>query len=338
MGGNALKYCKTRRYQKDEFDVIIQIIKGKLLTFFERVDMPKYFKNKPSFGDADFLCLIPDKFNINLKQWIIDEFQSKEVFINGGVYSFEYNELQVDVILSTKLHYETYLNYLCWNDLNNLVGKISRRLGLSWGQEGLFYKYYSDGKLLGEIIVSKFHIESLYFLGFDALRYEDGFDSLDEIFDFVTSSKYFCPWIYDLENLNKTNRDRDKKRATYNAFIEHIKPLKDKGEDAYHYFYPDKKVYLGMIDAYFPGFLKEYRALEIKEERIHKIASLFNGDIVMQHFDLSGVELGEAMKKFKNEYNDDKEQFGDWILEQNDTRSILQRFAAVNDLDLDKYR
>ena len=294
--------------------------------------MPKYFASKESFGDADFLCCVPEHFNVDIKKFIMDEFNSKEIFQNTTVYSFEFNELQVDMILMNEDNWVTANSYYSWNDCNNLIGKCAHKFGLKHGYTGLVYPYRIDGKMLGNILVSKDIPKILEFCGFDAKQYEQGFDSLEEIFDFVTSSKYFNPWMYDLENLNKINRDRDKKRSTYTAFVKHVAPLKEKGKDYYHYFYPDKKVYLGYIDHHFPGFLKKYRELEIREERLRSVNKLYNGDLIMQHFDLKGKELGAAMSKFQASYAS-KEALENFILEANDTTYILHIFGDVNNLE-----
>jgi len=335
MGGKALKNCITRRYQKEEFLIITPIIKNKLLKIFSKCDMPKYYRNKESFGDADFICCIDNHFNLDIKQFIIDEFQSKEIFQNSHVYSFEYNELQVDIILTPKSSYETSLNYHCWNDLNNLIGKIAHKFGLKHGYDGLIMPYRIDGKMLGEVVVSKDYRKSLAFLGFNVERYDAGFDNLNEIFDFVTSSKYFNPWMFDFETLNRINRERDKKRATYAAFVEHVAPMKEKGKEAYPYFYSDKRVYLGLIDHYFPGFLKEYRQLEKLEERKRAVSALYNGNIVMRHFDLSGATLGAAIGEFEK-YFSSRKLLEDYVLETDNTLHIMDKFRIVNNLTIIK--
>lgn len=202
---------------------------------------------------------------------------------------------------------------------------------MKWGFNGLVYVYRIDGKVLGEIVVSKDYEKVLDFLGFDVERYNEGFDNLDQIFNYVTSSKYFNPWLFDFETLNRINRERDQKRTTYANFVKHVAPLKEKGKDAYHYFYYDKKVYLGLIDHYFPGFLKQYRELEKKEERKRTIHTLFNGNLIIEHYAITGKELGQAITKFK-EYFANNEMFEEYILETNNIAEIMLKFGQINKL------
>ena len=331
MGGNAIKGAFTRRYQKEEFDNILPIILEKAKTKFTDAKSTTYFKSKESFGDADILVLLDKPVDFNIKEWIIEEFNSKEVVVNGGVYSFEFNELQVDFILTPLKNWETSQIYFSYNDLHNLIGKVAHRFGLKWGFQGLEFTYRLDGKELGIITVTKDYEKALEFLGFDVDRYNLGFDNLDEIFDFVTSSKYFNPWLFDFEVMNRTNRERDMKRTTYASFVEHVSNMKEVGIENYHYFYSDKRVYVGLVDHYFPGFLKQYRQLEKKEQRKRSISELFNGRLVMETYKLEGKALGDALSMFKM-YFADIVTYEDYILETNNTAEILQKFAQINKL------
>jgi hypothetical protein len=324
MGGQAIKNAYTRRYSRKEYDKIIPKIIQKAKKLFSDATDTNFYFDKESFGDADVLCLVDKPIDVDITKWIYDEFNSKEVVKNSHVYSFEYKELQVDFILTPLRNWETSKVYFSYNDLHNLIGKIAHKFGLKWGFDGLQYVYRLKDKKLGTIEVTKDHEEALEFLGFNSKKYEEGFKNLDEIFQFVIDSKYFNPWLFDLEKLNRINRERDKKRTTYKKFLELLEPIKSKNKiDDYHYFYKNKKVYLGLIDSKFPGFLRKYRLLEKREERIKMISKKFNGHILMDKFNLRGKELGNLITKFKESF-ETKEQYEDFIL-SNETEVILDK-------------
>lgn len=279
------------------------------------------------------MCLWDGK-NHDLKEWIRTTFDSKEVVQNTTVYSFEYKELQVDFILTPQENWESAQTYFSYNDIHNLIGKLFHSVGLKWGQDGLRYVYRIDGKVLGEINLTTSYEEAFKLVGLDPKTYTDGFDDLVDMFKYVVTSPFFNPVKYDLENLNRINRERDKKRKTYAAFIEYIEPLR---ENEYRYFYPDKKVYLGLIDHYFPGFLKKFRELEVIEERKRNIHALYNGNLIMQRYAIQGKELGKAMTDFVNNFyttqgTTDYSLFEDWLLDLNDSNKILHHFGYVNNL------
>jgi hypothetical protein len=205
---------------------------------------------------------------------------------------------------------------------------VAHKFGLKWGFNGLVYVYRMDGKVLGEITVTKDYREALRFLGFSVSWYEFGFRTVDDIFDFVVNSKYFTPWMFDLENLNKINRERDKKRKTYTSFLRHVEPMKENGQNAYHYFYPDKKVYLGLIDHHFPRFLREYRLLEKREEHRNKVRSLFNGNLIIQRwpeYANDGKKLGTAMRLFESSFGT-RNDFEAWLLDTNELEVVMEAF------------
>lgn len=330
MGGLAIKNAYTRRYEKEEFDELVPEVLSKMKLLFTDAKITKAYRNKDTFGDMDVLCLVDKPITINIRDFIQENFNSKEIVKNGHVYSFEYKELQIDLILVKEKYWETTNIYFSYNDLHNLVGKIAHRFGLKWGMKGLVYDYKIGGKKLGTIEVTKDYRKALNFLGFDVYMYDQGFDDLKDIFEFVTESKYFAPRIYDFENLNKVNRDRDKKRNTYASFIEYIKPYKEQPLENFHYFYKDKNVYLGLIDYYFPGFLKQYRELEKKEELNQKLREKFNGNIIMENTNLKGKELGEAITKFKDSFESTDER-NNFILNAS-IENILNYFKQINDL------
>jgi len=328
MGGRALKNTFTRRYNRAEYELIIQDIVEKAKGLFSEVSPTKFYRHKESFGDADVLCLIDKPININIREWLIKTFNSKEVFHNGNCYSFEYHEFQVDFILVGKEDWETSKVYYSYNDLFNFVGKIAHQYNLKFGADGLKFVYYHEGKKLGKIYLTKDHHEALTFLGFDPVRYDQGFDTLEEVFEYVVKSKYFNPWIFDLENSNKINRDRDKKRASYNAFIEYIKPYKETEKDVYYYFHKEREVYLGLINYIFTHFFKEYNLLAKKEQERKAVSQKFNGDIIKEKFNLTGKNLGDALKKFYATFQSNQ-SFNDYIL-ANEQEAILINFKTIN--------
>ena len=152
-------------------------------------------------------------------------------------------EAQIDFIITPDSEIEAAYNYFSYNDLGNLMGRIAHKFDTKYGQDGLRFVYRTEGKVLGEIKLSTDPVEICKFLGLKDFR-EAKLESLLDIFEYVRSSKYFNPFMYDMDELNKINRDRNKKRKTYMSFLDYCGPLKES--DALWYrFYPAKKVYLG---------------------------------------------------------------------------------------------
>ena len=127
MGGRALKGGTfTRRYERQEFEDISKELTERLKLTFKRVDVPLFYKDKETFGDADIVVSLEgleDEFN--MREFIVDNFKPNEIFHNGNCWSFDYKELQIDIISVSSEHYDSTLNYLAYNDFGNLVGRLA---------------------------------------------------------------------------------------------------------------------------------------------------------------------------------------------------------------------
>ena len=188
--------------------------------------------------------------------------------------------------------------------MGNFIGKIAHGFGLKYGQDGLTYDHNFKGSNIGRVFISKDYKKIFEFLDLSYDRYLQGFDELVDIFKFITASKYFN-WEYvQLENNNKINRDRDKKRKSYNAFLEYIDNNVRDDIHKYEYF-KDKSDYIPMINEFFPeaNLELEIRRLEYEHCRSLYIKAKFNGGDVMRNYGFKGKELGDVLTGFKEFIN-----------------------------------
>lgn len=304
MGGLALKNTFTRRYERAEFDELSQELFGILEKDFKRVAMPLFYKNKLSFGDADILVSMED-CEYNMRDYITAHFKPNEIFHNGNCWSFDYKELQIDLITVAGEDFDSNYNYLSYNDLGNYIGKIAHGFGLKYGQQGLTYDHYFKGSNIGRVLISKDYDKIYEFLGLSYERWKEGFNELEDIFKFISESPYFN-WEYlQLENNNRINRERDAKRKSYMSFLEYIE-ANCKDDDHRYQYEEDKSVYVDKVAEFFPeaGIQMEIRRMEYEECKTLFIKSKFNGGEVMRRFGLKGKELGDALSGFKNMIED----------------------------------
>lgn len=236
MGGNALK--STVRLLAHDYYVVASLVESKLKLMFSEVSVIPSYANKESFGDLDILVNI---HGVETK-WVDlvrTHFKPDQLIKNGNVVSFsfpvDYKVFQVDLIASSAELFKTSLFYFSYNDFGNLLGRLSHKLGLKFGHTGLHY-VVRDSKVQGtqEILITRDPSQILAILGLSYERYSLGFKTLDEIFNYVSSSKFFNPDIYLLDNLNHGSRIRDRKRETYRKFLEWCANTKLN-----HYEFPD---------------------------------------------------------------------------------------------------
>ena len=338
MGGRALKGTFPRRYERQEFEDISKELTERLQLTFKRVDVPLFYKNKKTFGDADIVVSLEeldDEFN--MREFITTEYAPNEIFHNGNCWSFDYKELQIDIITVSGEHYDSTLMYLSYNDLGNFIGRLAHGLGLKYGQEGLWYEHNFKGSNIGTIMISKDYPKIFNFLGISYDRWAEGFDELEDIFKYISESKFFNWKMFQLKELNKINRDRNMKRASYTSFLEWMDANVADEEHEYK-FEKDKTLYFNLLNETFPesDLVTQVRRLEYLECRRLYIQSKFNGGDVMRKYGLKDKKLGDALSGFKEYVAAEFGSYNDYII-HNETHQIygdFEKFLALNELEV----
>lgn len=307
MGGKALKNTYTERKNTDEFLRIGGEIKNKLLVDLKLdATILKCYHNKETHGDLDVLIKIPFDFNINFKKYIEESFKPNEIISNGGVYSFDNQNFQIDFIPIKEEKWEIAQCYGFYDPLGNIMGKTFHKFGLSYGWDGLFYKFRNFNGINSQNILISNDAEKIFAFGdYDYNRYLQGFETLEDILKFAINCKYFDTEIFQMDNLKSIDKKRNRKRGSYHIFLKY---LKDNEINIKYPFEKDKELYLLMINEAFPevDLLGQLYDLKMKDNENKILSQKFNGDIVMSWLPkLQGKELGQAIKKFKESFDDD---------------------------------
>lgn len=318
MGGNALSR-ETLRLRKTEYDALALDAVARLQAAFPqaRVHAIASYRNKPDFGDLDILVESTD-YDPHRAAQALD---AVEVVRNGPVTSVGVVVLcgdqapngpvfQVDLIESEPESFDFAACYFSYNDLSNLLGRIAHALGVTLRHDGLVY-YLRDGDyLFAEIVLTRDYLHALPFMGYDPARYQQGFDGLEDIFQFVASTPFFNPDIYLLHNRNNASRVRDRKRPTYNAFLRWC--AERPGLTAF--VYPeDKSAWLPRVMEHFPDFAAQYQQAQQDLARQRELKSRFNGAWVAQLTGLEGKALGALMQQIKASFPS-VQAFHDFVL------------------------
>ena len=221
MGGHALKRVKTRRYSAEEYHNLVPEVVNTLQALFpgKRIAPVKAYREKPSFGDMD--VLVEGPYPTDVDDLLQAAFSPGELVTNGPVKSFDYKELQIDLITAPSEEFSFTENYLSFNDMGNLLGKIAHKFGVKWGHDGMFYIYRDGDFVVKSILLTRDLHKAYKFLGLDAERAIEGFDKLEEMFTFVASSPFFNVKYYLLSHEEKSGVDRVRtaKRKTYQQFL-----------------------------------------------------------------------------------------------------------------------
>lgn len=322
MGGNAfdnLRRLEAEAYRAYELNALQHL---RQLYPQQRVQALRYYRNKPSFGDLD---IVIEKTKVSREDFeaFLQQIGADDVFYNNDMISFRWQDFQVDLIYVPPECFDSACFYFADNDLNNLVGRVAHKFGLKFGWDGLTYQIRTEsGHKPQKIVLSRDPAEIYAFLGYDYARWQQGFDELPEIFEFVASTPFFHPEIFHLDRQNHQNRTRNRKRSTYQAFLSW---LESEAERLPHFvFQEDKSLYLIKIHNAFPraALLNELlhyaQDLAAHEARGRK----FNGHRVAAWTGLKGKALGLCISRYKRQYED----FQDY-LNRTDAERVKADFA-----------
>jgi hypothetical protein len=301
MGGKALKNVVTRRYLKDEYFNIKNILEQEISNCTKaKVSVVEAYRSKESFGDMDIVVEIIGNRNDTVKK-IFDKIPYTEKVHNGNVVSFNYNDLQVDLILTPSDEFEFAKVFFAYNDLGLILGRMAKGIGLTYGFDGMSLKVYADNHIkLDKISLTKDPRSAFTVLGLNFDRWLLGFETLDEVFEFAASSKYFVLRIFENDFQNSENRRRDNKRENLHKLIAWI------NQDTSRFQYSNKKMSQSEIVEYceimFPNSNVLHKASDVwfKYNLSKRAHAIFNCNMIMEMFpELKGKELGKVFNEFQ---------------------------------------
>ena len=298
MGGNALKDIQVRRVLADEYHKhLVPEAKGRLKKLFgARVEVVPAYREKESFGDIDIL-LEADNLPANWHQQLFDDFQPASRFVNN-VVSIEFHGTQLDIVPTPKEEFDWTLGYYAFNDLGNLIGRISSLYDIRFGHRGMHHWVYDLDRstyVFRQLRITLDWDAGLNALGFDVKRWHAGFDKLEDIFDFVVDSKYFQLKPFLLENRNHRSRVRDRKRKSYMSFLEYVKSDEVRAKEK-PLTLDTKGFFKEVLKPAFPEFYVEYQKAFSDMIAHCKFHRLYNGRRVTHVTGLTGKPMGDFMR------------------------------------------
>ena len=320
MGGNAMRDYGVERLSKADYDTVLSAL---LPNLPEKTLLVPAYRSKDSFGDCDLLTTATDEaFEKSLSKDFVLLGKKR----NGGVtsYALKYSNFppfQFDLIKAKEDSYEFNYNYLSYNDLGNLIGRVAAAFGFKFAHDGLYIlAWYSHkgeersvarvkeyGKTndhaeykMEKLFISNFD-QALEFLGFDSLRFAQGFNTIEDILAFVASSKYFCKDFFLFENRNHDQRKRDVKRPTYTRALEYFDTLtetKSRDEVTRAFMADAAKKYPSIVNIK-RDMRKEVKRKYVLSRRLssRRVVWLYGRLFNKQ---LEGVALGSMMKFLNN--------------------------------------
>ena len=177
MGGHAMKNYGVERLTKEQYDEVLSALTITLP--YKTVAIPSY-RAKDSFGDCDLLTTATDEaFEKSLSK----DFMLLGKKKNGSVtsYALKYSNFppfQFDLIKAKEDSFKFHYNYLSYNDLGNLIGRIAAAFGFKFAHDGLYilawYSHKGEERSVGRVKetgktndCAEYKMEKLFISNFD---------------------------------------------------------------------------------------------------------------------------------------------------------------------------
>ncbi|KAJ1569792.1 Protein kinase, membrane associated tyrosine threonine 1 [Nowakowskiella sp. JEL0078] len=335
MGGNA--FPDTKRINKVEFERLSNIVKKALHFLGVIVCHPAELSDKEDFGDIDFYIAFPkdcaDKQSLteNLIKTIVDTIASTiDPVIHGQTHSFLSQErYQVDVYFCKDVDVLPICASVSANgDFVWLLQKSLEKHALLLSKDGLYLREYlfADAGLIskrdGKFLLSIDPLSIAEFVGIPWSTF-DGETTLssEEVFETVSSSRFFSPIALESWNLkeNSSERRRRVKRPLVGKYLEW---WEQTGRQKYS-ITPALDVDVRKEAVEFFGVVEKYRDfVENRNVKIQEAAfraeckNFINGDLIKEWCPgLKGPEIGQLMQIMREKHGTDWESYKRWLTE-----------------------
>lgn len=174
----------------------------------------------------------------------------------------------------------------------------------------MFAKYYFNNGVRSTKQLSNSKVEipfnfsffqALSYLGLDPVVYIKGFDTKEDIFNFVANSHFFHPSFFDISEMNSDKKRRDRKRTILNEFRAFTDNLKDQfNEVSIHKIERDFNA--RKVSQVVQKYINERKLEKARINAVRRYRNTFN-----RHFNKADIFIGalpiSASQEIKREMN-----------------------------------
>ncbi|KAI1966893.1 hypothetical protein LOZ58_000383 [Ophidiomyces ophidiicola] len=200
---------------------------------FEDVVAPAEAPEKVDYGDVDTLVSKPlpgfswDEVAGLLKAHRTEKFGESRCFAvpisldNNDNGETPYAQVDVHICHPGFIEWECLLD--AYGDMWQIVGKFLRPLGLTATDKGLHIRIEEiepKNRAYSKIYLTHNVNDVLDFLGLDLKQYQEGFETMDQLYRWCSSGKFFHPSAFKFTYETANDRQRYKKRIMFQTFVD----------------------------------------------------------------------------------------------------------------------
>ena len=334
MGGKALQSqgYQPRRITSEEQKSLLAKFQTETKEILKISSPVLSTQDKKTHGDTDVSCLLLNQYTVEETiKLILRTFKPKAFLRNDNILSVEFHQTQFDLALHNKQSdHEAYLQFCHYSPLGNILGVILQECGCKYTLKGLFLPLRDkNNEVIHSVKLTQDMKKILGLAGLPPQPWLDGFQTKKSLHDYCIQSPLIDPSRFLEKNLNHKNRQRLRQRPDYQDWIETITayPQKDTIKKS-------KEEWWEILQKTFPEAelsKNQEEALESKRKE-EALKAKFNGKIFAEITGLNGIELGNAIKKFKIRIELNT-PFPHWVQKtstENIRKSISQFLPIIN--------
>ncbi|KAI4157110.1 MAG: hypothetical protein L6R39_000773 [Caloplaca ligustica] len=240
MGGKVFtsgpEPLSTPRMTPSVYRSLLDRYLHQLSEIFERVAAPIEAPEKNSFGDIDVIVSGPKTTPFHLDQ-LATAVTAKRTIVKPPIYSFavpypdlEGSSVQLDVQLCKPEDFDWEVFHKGHGDMWNILGPSIRSFGLTANDRGLHLRVPEierGNKKRSLVLLTADPDTVLDFLRLDKKAYAERFNTVDDMFEFACSTRFFRPEVYVRDGLKANDRKRMAQRDLYRRFVDDFMPTRE---------------------------------------------------------------------------------------------------------------
>ena len=245
MGGQAFAKPGPRgdlplvipRMSPQRYQQLVEHFSSVLKVYFAKVQVPKEAPGKADHGDVDILVESFPVDPVRTADEMARLIKAKRYIANGPSWSFAvklpseiedpsipYAQLDIERCDQGFIGWEYFMQ--SYGDLWQILGLTIRHLGVTATNLGFFVRVPEiepENAKTSRLFMTNDPIAVLAFMGLDTAQYEAGFQSENEMFEWIAAGRFFNGRHYD-QRVNSNDRQRARKRLQFRRFVEEWVP------------------------------------------------------------------------------------------------------------------
>lgn len=284
--------------------------------------MGKVIPEQEFFEDVK-IYIYKDRLAKDWKTRVVTYTKSKASHTDDStnIFTFEYKDFPITVIpVEEGVSLDNVINFSAYGGIGEIYARQAEKMGMIFDVHGLRLPVYNDNKLLQEVTLCKYFMESLTVLGYPVGRHQSDFYSNSQICDFISNCKYFSKDMFEVD----TNSTLAKTKV-----FQLVKTFLDKTTPVDNFNYASGKTpWLPFIKKSYPDEVNQIQFLIRNAELRDKLDKKLSADIILENTGISDkVSISEFKKFFENSFSQ-RSEFERFALSSS-TESIRDRICEV---------